>query len=289
MIEEKIKRVLSDNALVKEQVAIYNDVPAVFYQQAANDMDPGWGDGPMYPRIDFDIEWSYRPERVKTGNLYVNVWALNESEIQPEDIAFPLKDYLSNVFISDDDADYCAFWNRIDGFDGTSNEPKTVGTTITFTLMAFPAQQHGDPDPVKCIQQAVKEICPEIQLIEYDDLQDTYIATNENPVVYVWERSSRASDFQLFGSTFLECDIKVHVICPEPRIRAGAIQRIAALLTHKHRLIMDDDSPFLLDFGGVQAENESDPMAVGQITISGRNGVAIRQPEVDKIQDIVIE
>ena len=288
MIENTILKLLSENKRVADLLAKYETEPAVFYQDAANDMDPGWNGAAMYPRIDYSIEWTYNADRKRDGRLYVNIWCLNESETQPEDIAFFLKDDLSNIFMTDDGVAYCSIWDRMDPFDGEGKEPKTYGITISFDVLAFPAQQHGTPDPVECVQRALKERHESLQILEYDCLPPTFTASDRAPVVYVREISSANAPLKLFGASFLDCTLKVHIIAPDPNVRRELIQAIVHEISYEHRLIMNDASPFLLDFGGIQADNEADPLKGGQIAITGRYGMMIPDDGYRPMNKIII-
>ena len=51
---------------------------------------------------------------------------------------------------------------------------------------------------------------------------------------------------------------------------------------------MNDASPFLLDFGGIQADNEADPLKDGQIAITGRYGMMIPDNGYRPMNKIII-
>jgi len=66
-------------------LARYRGIPAFFFQKAPQDTDPLW-QKPAFPRVDYNIDMRYDPERKAAGVLAVNAWASSESRFMPEDI-----------------------------------------------------------------------------------------------------------------------------------------------------------------------------------------------------------
>ena len=103
-VEALILEAIQADEALSAQLAKFDGQPAVFYQTAPPDTDPGW-DAVQYPRIDFVIDWAYDPERQTDGSCAVNVWCLNNGQASPEDVGAALRECLRDTFFTDEDGE----------------------------------------------------------------------------------------------------------------------------------------------------------------------------------------
>lgn len=281
MIEGLIFRAINEIPLVQSGLAGYGGYPAVFWQLAASDTDPNWDTDKMYPRIDYGVNWEQNPERKTAGSLIVNVWCTNESETPAEAITEALQTGLSELFMTDESETYSIVWERSDYFEAEGDkEPKTVGYTLTFDVLAFPVQETVPPDPVWAVNQLVKEILPGAKVIGHDMLESLWRPTDESPAIYT-RIVSNGTIRTSYACSWLSPTLGLHVIAPDPAIR----QKILQILSHEMHLrgeaITNDGSPFF--FQKLQYTTSAEPLRNGQMTISGAYGVLSREPEYEKL------
>lgn len=281
MVEDLIYRAINRVPLVRETMAKYKGNPAVFYQVAPNDEDPGWDGSAMYPRMDYGIDWQANPERKTAGTLVINLWCTNESKTPPEEIAGVVQTELSELFLTDESGTFCIVWSRSDYFESASEkEPKTDGYTLLFDVLAFPKQETTVPDPVFALHAAIKQAAPYVRLIAKDPVGELWKPTNDAPAVYVRTLDNLLSRSS-YACSWFKATLGVHVIAPDPNARQKVLQLLSHELGLKGEAITNDGSPFFIQ--EMKYSTGADVLHSGQMTVSGEYGVLPAEPESSKL------
>ena len=288
MIDALFYNSLIEIDYLKTNLATYNNGPAVFYAEAANDQDSNWGKT-MYPRADYYMDWTANAERKTAGTLMVNVWCLAGKSIIPEDFTAPICEALSNRFYKDTDGHYCTVWTQNDPFNGITEEPATIGITISFDIMAFPVQATFSPDPVAGMQSFIKaNFASSVKILGTADTPDeTFIpGALALPIIYV-RTDNQSSSFQdTYSARWIQIDLYLHLFASDVATRNTLLRQIINKMVIAGECILDDKSP--LFFQTAKMNLAADPLRNGQITISCRFGILTPQKESVKLNHIII-
>lgn len=281
MIENLIGRVLTEE--ITTELAVYAGEKAVFYSEAPNDKAGEW-EGCQYPRVDYMVDWSYDPKRRVAGNMTVNVWCTNETEVMPEDIGTEIKEILSELFLTDESGTYSLVWVRTDAFETAGNEPQITGVTVGFDILAFPLQQSTTPDPVLSLMDYVKFLLPNAVVIGKDEMPERLRATDDCPAIFI--RSSGINSAMKPSSAvgWLTVSLTGHIIAPDATARQKWLKEIADNIAVFEEFPMDDGSPMIIE--GLSFNTAANPLTDGQLTVMGRYGVLRKYPDADALINI---
>lgn len=276
MIETLIRTALMQIPIVQGCIAKHNNNPAVFYQTAPHDKDPLWN-GKQYPRIDYTVDWQYNPERRTSGNLQVNVWCINDGTIPPEDIGEAITPKMTDLFLTDESGTYCVIWSRTDAFEGAGNEPKTIGVTISFDIVAFPAQTGGTLDAVRAIMDWIKVLQPSAVIINKDTIPPIWKPTNQSPAVYVRIGGGDSAMRPSNAVVWVTQQQTIHVICPSVGERQRWIMAITSDMSIRQETTLTDNSPLFVK--RLSYNTASNPITQGQINATVEYGVLRSYPQ----------
>lgn len=277
MIEDLIYKALNSIEGLIPLLALHNGEPAIFYQEAPHDVDPGWGES-QFPRVNYMVDWQYNAERKSEGTVAVDLWCLNNQEVSAEDLSIMIQSALSELFMTDQSGTYEMVWNRSDYFEGEGEkDPKIVGYTILFDILAFPNQQALTPSPVWALNSFIKKIEENAKVIGYDTLDELWRPSESAPAVYVRIASNDFSRSS-YAVAWLKAVLNVHVIAPDPNARLNLLQKIIHELSLAGEAITDDGSPFFVQ--QIKHSMSTDPLRVGQMTVTGEYGVLPKEPDV---------
>lgn len=277
-MEAKIRKAIQEDPVVAPMLTTWNKQPAVFYQTAPSDKDRGWA-RLQYPRVDYTVDWTYNPERNTDGACQINVWCLNNgTTAYPEDIGEAIRESLRDLFITGTDGElYALEWQRTDGFEaGGQNEPLTIGVTLSFDILAFPAQQTIQPDPVEGLNSYIKAIAPTALVAGVDTLPELCRPTQDQPIVYCRLTGDLSAMRNSYAVAWMETSIAVHVFAPHPTMRQTTLRQITNRIALDGECKLADGSPLLIQ--RVTINTGANPLRQGQLTITGRYGV-LRVPE----------
>jgi hypothetical protein len=271
LIEKLIFTALNQSEAAKS-LALYESKPAIFYQQAANDVAAGWKGGKQFPRLDYNVDWTYNPERKSSGSLIVDVWCTNESTTPPEVFVPQLISDLSAKFLTDETGTYCILWQRTDFFEGTgTKEPKTIGVTITFDVLAFPKQRTIIPDPVECIQRFIKDFHAACKVFETDDMPEIYSPTDEAPAVYVRLSSNIAAMKDTHAVQWIDAVFGIHIFAATENAQKILVQQIVRDIAREADYLMENKTT--MHFNRVAMTASADPLHIGQISLNAQYGI----------------
>ena len=262
-------------------LATYIGKPAVFNTKVPDDINEEyeeeeslWKDDVQFPRCVFELNMQADHERKISGQLFVDVMCENEEEsIRPETLADIAKQAVDGCFFSNTDLTISAQWQRSDIF--TQNDDKVAGMTVVFDILAYPKQGTDSPDPIRATNLWLKTIYQNAYVIGFDKLPDVWKPTDETPTPTLYTRLSKIGQSNRMRSTaavtWLSADIQIHVMNPSEDIRARISSGMIELLYFADKLILDDNSPMLID--GVNASFSADPQREGQINLKTTYGV----------------
>lgn len=285
-IDAIILRAIQSDESVTSKLALFDGEPAVFYQTAPPDTDSGWT-GVQFPRMDFNIDWTYNPERHADGSCVFNIWCLNNGQPYPDDIGLALRECLRDVFFTDEDGEiYAMEWQRTDAFEagGQDNEPLTIGVSLSFDMLAFPPQITIEPDPVAGICDYIKSKMPEAVVIGIDQTEQIEKPSAEHPVIYVRLSGDSSAMRNSWAVAWMDTSIQVHIFAPSPHARMQISRMICNTMALDGECKLRDKSPMLIK--GIMIAASANPLRQGQLSIKGRYGVPWTPPEADPLNNL---
>lgn len=269
-LEELLYTAITTNATIAAKMAKYSGKVAFFEIQAPADTDSAWG-AKQYPRADFTIDRIGDPERQTQGALVINILTTSSAPDAPEEIAAHYMAQLDGAVFHPDNEPVIAFqWARMEPFEENrqrnGDQDIIIGVSILFDVLAFPAQETTEPDPIKALNNWTKGKFASIQVDPA-----TWAPTDQNPAIY-W----RISNLQLVQayqahSTF-DATIAGHLMAKTTNARLSWLKRIIEALAHDTYILMTDGSPMMIQ-GTLAADSQGDPIRTGQIRLTMRFGV----------------
>lgn len=279
-----LEAIQTDGAL-RTQLAKFDGQPAIFYQTAPPDTDPGW-DAVQYPRIDFAIDWTYNPERQADGSCAVNVWCLNDGKAYPDDVGEAVRECLRDTFFTNEDGEIFALeWQRTDAFEagGQNSQPLTIGVTLTFDLLAFPNQITMEPDPVAGLCDYIKSRLPNALVVGIDTMDRICRPTAERPILYVRMSGDGSAMRNSWAVAWMDVTLQVHIFAPGAHARQVLCRVLCNYAALDGECKLRDHSPMLIRRVAITAS--ANPLRQGQLAVTGRYGVPWVPPEEPKLMN----
>lgn len=271
-----LKHLQSHKDELGQHLATYGEQLAIFNQEAPADTAKGWGKGSQYGRIVYAVDLSEDPQRKYSGILAVDVMCEKGKQF-PEDIEPIIRTLIDGYFFSTKDITMAAQWSASNYF--TEPTDKIIGVTLTFGLLAFTKQTTIAPDPIALFNKWTREELEKvlektIHIIGYDNLEEAWKPTNEQPAIY-WRMESIAPCGWIpdtYNCTWQTAIIAGHIMALDKDVNAIIARTIDNILTHKKRLIFDDMAPLMVD-RNIRINLSADQLRVGQITIDATFGI----------------
>lgn len=284
MIEDLIYKALSDSEMLKSALAVYDKKPAVFYQRAAHDNDNKWGKT-QFPRCVYNVEWMYDAERTKAGVVTVDLLCLADMGA-PVEIAEGLASELSGMFMTQAGQTYSVIWSRSDGFETEGDEPKKLGISVFFDIVAYPIQETTTPDPVLSAMNWIGERYSDLKVIGKSELDELWFPTDENPACYVRMSGETSTVRPSNTVVWLRAKLVVHIICPSIKARLRWLKSIADVLSIEEEIIMEDSSPMFIKTLAI--DSGSNPISAGQMSFDGEYGVLRKRQDGIKLENVKV-
>ncbi len=291
-LEEIVYRRLKDYAPLTELLCAYAGEPAVFYQAAPDDLQPGWGQGTQYPRLIFDIDLQADTERKSSGALQAAIFC-DRAGTEPERIEPLVRECLRDIFIKPEGGSpYCFAWARTESFelDGSSvngglKHRGVVGQDIRFDILEYPSQETTDPDPVAALNQFLQELYPEACIIGLSKMGEITAAGRDKPVLYC---RLRAMEEESVTNTvvWVNARASIHVVCPDGEARLKLAADIFNRMATRAEIIMLDRSP--MRPSRMSMDNAADYLRTGQIGMTIHYGLLRWMPQPHTITEINI-
>ena len=280
---------ISADAQIAGLLAAYSGAPAAFYQKAPSDSRAGWG-SPRYPRIDYNVDMRYDPERKTAGTLTVNIWCTTECQQtgdQDPDKAIEqrLTELISGTFYTGSDgATVCAEWERSDEFvyeleDATA--PEVYGLTVTYNLMEFPEQISTAPDPAQGLNAWTKRHFPQMAAIAYDQTPPILKPTDKNPAIYWRFEGTASTDKRSYAVAWFTGTFSAHVMAGSVTERNKWIKAIIERAQMDGEVVLADGSPMFIN--RITVRHNADPLREGQLGLTGQYGI-LTQPQKEPAQ-----
>lgn len=288
MIEPIIYQHLSHSIILPEYLTTYAGKPAIFNMMAPADTEPEWEDQQQYPRLIFELNMQEDPERKISGTLMVDYYYPSDAGYFREDIEPIIKKSLDGWFFSDETDTIAAQWQQTDPFTTPDTGNRIVGFTMTFNVIAFPSQLTTDPDPVKTLNDYIKKLYENCTLVGIDNVSQPWKPSEEKPAVYC--RMTRIEPGKITGGyhvTWYDATIQVHILSPSKNTNSIVLKTIIEELQAATRIIMPDDSPFMIN--RMIVDNGADALRAGQLTVTGIYGVLRKYPNVPVMQNINVK
>ena len=247
----------------KDQMAVYAGLPAVFYQGAPDDRQKGW-EGEQYPRIVYTIDMQ--------ADLYCD-----ERKTLPEDIEPYIRKCLVNLIVKPEGNSHYAFaWARTEMFSLERSardrgvDTMIVGASVRFDILEYSRQETANPDPVQALSRWLKDLEKESLVIGKDHIEKFFEPSGESPAFYVRVQSYKTNR-ATYALTWVDCNLAIHIIVPEPENRSLWARYIADRLNMAGEVIMLDDSPMLIF--EVSVENNADYLTRGQVMVKAQYSI----------------
>ena len=278
MLDGVLTKQIRGDEIIAGMLAKYNKKPAFFFQKSPQDADRNW-QKPTYPRVDYNIDMRYEPERKASGNMTVNVWCTSESAAMPEDIEKRLVELINGTFYTNaEKVTNCAIWRNSEAFVyempvtvGGNTAPEVFGVTMFFDLLQFPEQLTSEPDPIQGLNAWTREHFPKMTIIGLDELPTVRKPTDEHPVVYWRFEGTATTDVQSYAVQWYTAQFAAHVIAHTIPERNRWTKAIAERMQHDGEVLLTDQSPMFAK--NITIRNNADPLREGGILFVGKYGV----------------
>lgn len=280
MIETLFYNTLKENKVLQKELATYNKQPAIFYQQLPHDKTQMWQQSRAFPRMIYNIEWRYHGERKTDGSMTIDIFCTNENKTAPEDLANEIVKVFEGLFLTQQEATYCAIWDRTDAFEAEGEEPMVWGVRMLFDVYRFAKQEGISPCPVWAMNTFIKQYQPNCIVLGHDAIAQKLYATDKNPIVFVKKQSSKNIKTS-YAMAWMESVLNIVVVSStieETKKWVTALYRDIAI---EQETIMENGSPFLIM--AVQETAAQQPLPLGQITVTGQYGILRKEPEGIKL------
>lgn len=288
MIEQVIYEYLKSEKSITEHLTTYDDEPAIFFLEAPSDNDELWEEGPQYPRMVFELSMQEDPERKTSGVLMIDFHLNTDSEIFVEEIGPIIQNAVSGRFFTDEKDTIAAVWRDSDLFATPEDGSKIAGITITFDILAFPAQFTTDPDPVKAVNKFLKELYPDILRINIDSMDSVWQATDNKPAAYVRLQRINPGTFpSTYHVTWYNPVMMLHIMAPSLNVRTAILKTIVEVLQQKQRIILPDGSPLMMVRLAFTAG--ADQLREGQLSIEASYGILRSYPDTEPLNNPIIK
>lgn len=284
MIEDLIYKALLESKTLRSNLASYDGSPAIFYERAAHDQDVNWNKA-QFPRCVYNVEWMYDAERTKAGVVTVDI--LNLADMgTPVELANELVNEISGMFMTQDGQTYSVIWSRSDPFETEGAEPKKLGISVFFDIIAYPIQETTTPDPVLSAMNWISERYDGLKVIGKSELDELWFPSDDNPACYVRISGETSTVRPSYSVTWLRAKLIVHIICPSIKARLKWLKSIADALSLEGEIIMEDESPMFIK--SLSFDSGSNPISGGQMSFDGEYGVLRKQEEAIKLKRVAI-
>ena len=246
----------------------YDDEPAVFYMQAASDVDEEWAKDKQFPYVVFYMNKDANAERQTSGELLVDVCS-SPRNVAPERIAEQVHELLENVFFTVGRRTFNATWRKDSPF---IEEDRVQGVTVAFDLYEFTNMEAGDPDPVAAINRYAACWDEDIAVIGHTILPEIFIPTREKPAVY-FRRKSFETGEQTYTVVWVNAELAFHLFAPALEDRLMWVDQFCQHLAMCGEVTLLDGSPMFIR--RVRGDAARLPQE-GQILIDVRYGILKR-------------
>lgn len=267
-LNQLIYRRLTENTDIAERLTTYDGEPAVFNSEFPSDQQEGW-EQPQYPRVLFRVNMQANAERSSAGTLMISVYGLTEPLVL-EELEALIRGSLKDVLIQpSDNAPFCFAWSGTQPYqiEGTA----ILAKEMIFDILEYPQQITAQPDPIETMQTYFKKHFPDMFVVGLDSMTDFMQGDEEHPICYV-QQITNGIDHMTYAVAWWDCNISVHLICPDKDARTRWLRRILTRLSMDGEAIMPGDIGTPMRFVNFSGNNTSDYLRTGQISLQTQYG-----------------
>ena len=145
-----------------------------------------------------------------------------------------------------------------------------VGASVRFDILEYSRQETANPDPVQALSRWLKDLEKESLVIGKDHIEKFFEPSGEHPAFYVRVQSYKTNR-ATYALTWVDCNLAIHIIVPEPENRSLWARYIADRLNMAGEVTMLDDSPMLIF--EVSVENNADYLTRGQVMVKAQYSI----------------
>lgn len=271
-LKELIYKRLSEAEGIVRYLTRYQGRPAVFYQEAPADNLEGWEGMAPYPRVLFDFSLQADEEGICRGELAVFLYCPNTADTVPEAIEEEIKGSMEQALLKPEgDAVYGFSWTCKDALTFPEGKREFImGSDIRFAILEYTNQETTDPDPIGAANLYLKSLYPESLVAGLDRMGEITETAKEAPVLYVRLASVKKAE-ETNSTVWMDCNIAIHILCPDRKIRSKMAAAIANRLSLEGEIILLDASPMFIK--RLQVNNKSGYQKNGQICMTGHYGL----------------
>ena len=283
MIEQALYEHLQAQEALRPYLATYSEKMAIFNQEAPADVDPSWGDGPQYGRIVFAVDLQGDPERTMGGMLAVDILCKDDEQF-PEEIEPILRPLIHGYFFCKEKFVAAAQWKNTSYF--TEPTDHVTGCTVTFDLLAFPVITTSTPDVVARLNEWTARF-PNVHVINYAPLPTPAWKPSGGEAAVYWRRVSVKPAGWIpdtYQTIWRTATIRGHIFA-EPTEVATLSDKIIIGLYAAKRLLKDGEAPIMVNRTNT-ADDGSDALRTGQLTVEATYGVIVHFKNSEVIQNI---
>lgn len=253
---------------IKENMAEYEDEPAIFNKEFPADQQEGWGGKDQYPRICYRFDMQVNQERSSAGVLRVAIYTRKDQKIMntvEDRVRRCLKDVLMKPF---EQAPFCVAWASTDYYpvEGAG----VMCQEVVFDILEYPNQETTDPDPVLAVSAFIKEMYPDAVVLGIDRIGD-YVDSSEKPIFFCRLQDIQSTTGHCMNTiSWFNCRVAVHLLYPDSADRLKMIAAINQKMAVAGEIIMLDQSPMTLK--ELHVNNTADYLREGQLVVTGKYG-----------------
>lgn len=285
MIETALHEHLSKQEALKPCLSTYNNVLAIFNQEAPSDTDPAWGKGPQYGRIVFAVDLQGDPVRAMGGTLAVDIMCKDDGT-PPEEIEPILRSLIHGYFFQNGTFTVAAQWKNSSYF--TQPNDQVLGCTLTFDLLGFPVLTTSNPDVIDRVNRWTKDTFEKIHVINLDTLPTSaWKPANGESAVY-WRLVTDTPAGWIpdtFQTSWRIAHIKCHVFSPDNATALEVSRNITTYMQIVKRIMKQGEAPLMVNRRN-NVDIGADPLRTGQVTAEVTYGIIVKYgPDgtIDKI------
>ena len=220
------------------ETADANNIPAIFYQKAPEDVQ--WQGREQYPKIVFTIDKFDNAERGTMGVLTVEL-ICSETGASPEEVEPVIRETLEGVFFTPTEGEtFSAKWRETSLIEEAVGDRQILinGALMTFDVYEYPNIKTSDPDPIAALNLYALKWNKQMVVIGESELPSFFSPTRDKPAIYFSRRNIKGG-LQDNSAVWLEGVIMVHIFAPTLK------DRLEWLAEFHHHILLDGEVTLL--------------------------------------------
>lgn len=263
---------------IKEQelpgLGIWNQEPAVFYQQAPAADDGSWSSSP-YGQVVFHYRMKPKNKKKISGTLQIALVYEESQTASMEQAEQKVRGAFHNVFLTKSGVTLAFKWKKTIPYTAQVTDRQEVGTierVLHFDIYSFRASGNGSMDPVSALAEWIKIQWPNLKIFHTEWNPEEWRPSGGETALCIQLQKMEKGTFPSTGAcTWHTAVLQVHVITEDHKSMDDFSTQFISTLEQKGRFPMKDGSSFFL--GECQYDKDADVLFEGQIKIKGQYGI----------------